>query len=61
MLPIDEVRRRLEPMNIMYVSRKTGVHANAIYRLMRGDTAPRYATIERLSNWLEGIADADSQ
>ena len=61
MLSIDEVRRRLEPMNIMYVSRKTGVHSNAIYRLMRGDTQPRYATIEKLSNWLEGAEHADSQ
>lgn len=54
MLTLEEVRRRLEPMNLQYVSRETGLHPNALYRIASGKTGARYETVKKLSDWLEG-------
>lgn len=55
MLTLDQIRKRLEPMNIQYVSRETGLHPNALYRIMKGKTSARYETVKKLSDWLEGM------
>lgn len=54
-MTLDEVREKLKPMNVSFVSRQTGVHKNAIYRLMNGTTEPKYETVQKIINWLEGV------
>lgn len=55
MLTLEEIRHRLQPMNLQYVSRETGLHSNIVYRLAKGNTPdPRYETVKKLSDWLEG-------
>lgn len=60
MLCLEEVRRRLEPMNISRVARETGVHPNAIYRLVNGKSTPSYSTVEKLSHWLETMESSNA-
>lgn len=55
MLNLEEIRRRLKPMNLSHVARETGVHPNALYRIVSGRTGARYETVKKLSDWLEGI------
>ena len=54
-MTLDEVREKLKPMNVSFVSRQTGVHKNAIYRLMKGTTEPKYETVQKIINWLDGV------
>lgn len=53
MLTLKQIRNRLEDRNIQAVSRKTGLHFNTLHRIKRGETTPSYATLERLSAYLE--------
>lgn len=55
MMTLETVKRRLEPMNLRRVAQETGIHENALYRLMRDKTRPSYETVKRLSDWLEGL------
>lgn len=54
MLTLEQIRRRLEPMNIQHVSRETGLHPNSLYRIASGKTSAGYQTVRKLSDWLEG-------
>jgi len=53
MLTLEQIRSRLKGRNIQVVSRKTGLHFNTVHRIKRGETEPNYATLERLSAYLE--------
>jgi len=53
MMTLEQIKRRLEPMNLSRVSRETGLHPNALYRIVSGKTSPRYETVKKLSDWLE--------
>lgn len=55
MLTLDEVKRRLKPMNLQHVAKETGIHPNALYRICAGASGPRYETVKKLSDWLESI------
>lgn len=55
MMTLETVKRRLEPMNLRRVAQETGIHENALYRLMRDKTRPSYETVKRLSDWLEAL------
>jgi len=55
MLNLEEIRRRLAPMNLSYVAREAGIHPNALYRIASGKTGARYETVKKLSDWLEAI------
>lgn len=52
MIELDAIRAALKDCNVQAVARSTGLHPNAIYRFLRGQTEPRYATIERLARYL---------
>jgi len=56
MLTLEEVKKRLEHMNLSSVARETGLHPNALYRIVSGKTGARYETVKKLSDWLEGKA-----
>lgn len=53
MLTLNDIRKRLQDRNIQAVSRNTGLHFNTLHRIKRGDSMPSYATLERLSAYLE--------
>lgn len=53
MLTIEEIKERLKDRNIKAVARISGVHFNAIYRLVSGKSKPSYKTHEKLSEYLE--------
>lgn len=54
MLTIEQVKEKLKPMNLQYVSRETGIHGNILYRIMKGQRSASYETVKKLSDWLEG-------
>ncbi|AIM40820.1 transcriptional regulator [Idiomarinaceae phage Phi1M2-2] len=53
MLSLNEIRKRLQPMNLSVVAEQTGVSYNAIYRLAKGKTSPKYETVQKVAQWLE--------
>lgn len=55
MMTINEIRARLKPMNLKAVARESGVHYNAIYRLMNGGTSPAYETVQKIVTYLEKL------
>lgn len=54
MLTLDQVKHRLEHMNLKRVAKEAGVHYNALYRMMNGSVSPRYETVKKVSDWIEG-------
>ena len=57
MLTLDRIRVKLEHMNINSVAKESGVHQNAIYRIMKGADSARYETVKKISDFLEGLDD----
>lgn len=53
MLTLDDIKKRLEPMNLRTVAKETGVSYNSIYRLANGQTQPKYETVQKVAQWLE--------
>tara|TARA_A100000172_G_scaffold52540_1_gene33245 strand:+ start:2811 stop:2978 length:168 start_codon:yes stop_codon:yes gene_type:complete len=53
MLTLEEIKARLEDVNLMAVSRKTGLTYPTVYNTIKKDSAPSYDTVRRLSNYLE--------
>jgi DNA-binding phage protein len=52
MAEIEKLREALRDRNIMAVARGTGIHQNSIYRIMSGQTQPRYETVKRLADYI---------
>jgi len=53
MLTLDEIRGQLADRNIKAVAQKAGVHPNAVYRFMKGQSNPSYETVRKLCDYLE--------
>jgi DNA-binding phage protein len=53
-MTLDQVRESLKHRNIQAVAREVRLHPNCIYRLMRQKTNPRYETVQRIINYLQG-------
>lgn len=57
LLSIEQIRRRLEPMQLSKVEQATGVHRNTLYAIRNGkNTEPSYQTIRKLSEYLQQVA-----
>lgn len=54
MKTLEEIKAALEDSNLKTVAAKSGVHYNALYRLMREQVNPSYETVKKLSDYLEG-------
>lgn len=54
-MTLQEIIKRLEPMNLSYVSKETGIHVNALYRLVAGSTDPKKSTTDKLEAFFKGI------
>lgn len=55
MLTIEEVRKRLKnkAWNLRAIAKEIGIHENALYRLVNGETNPLYSTVKLLSDYIE--------
>lgn len=60
MITLEEIRERLKSRHskISKVAEESGLHPNAVYRLMREDSKPSYETVKKLSDYLEAQSDA---
>lgn len=52
-MTLEQIKSRLGDYNLRKVADACGIHYNALTRLMKGDTDPRYSTVEKLSAYLE--------
>lgn len=48
MLTLEEIRSRLKGYNLKQLAEASGVHYNALYRLMNGGTNPSYETVQKI-------------
>jgi hypothetical protein len=55
-LPLAEIRRRLEPMNLKAVAVGAGVHVDSIYRLAHAEGDPSSSTLLKVSRFLRAHA-----
>lgn len=53
MLTLDAIKNKLEHANLKKVAEAAGVHYNALYRLMKEESDPKYETVRKLSDYLE--------
>ncbi len=53
MMTLEEIKNQLQDANLKRVAERAGVHYNALYRLMNGNTNPSYETVKKLSDYLE--------
>ena len=60
MLTIEEVQRRLQPMNLRHVARESGVEYGTLYRISRGGDNTSYRVVKLLSDWITGIDEGES-
>lgn len=54
MKTLYEVRRELSDRNLKTVSDRTGVHYNALLRLVNQQSNPSYETVRKVAEYLEG-------
>ncbi len=56
MLTIEQIKSRLEYMNISKVAEGAGLHPNSVYRIANSKSdRPSHETIKKLSDFLEGF------
>ena len=53
MQDLETLRRQLADRNIQAVAKGANVHPNALYRLMRAESSPRYETVQRVASYLQ--------
>lgn len=53
MQDLETLRRQLADRNIQAVAKGAKVHPNALYRLMRSESSPRYETVQRVASYLQ--------
>lgn len=53
MRTLEEIKRELQDRNLKAVADGSGVHYNALYRLMAGQVSPSYETVKKLNDYLE--------
>lgn len=53
-MTLDEVRKQLKDRNLLAVAKEVKLHPNCVYRLAKGKTNPRYETVQKLVNYLQG-------
>jgi DNA-binding XRE family transcriptional regulator len=53
MLTIEQIRKKLEYMHIMRVSKAIGIHSNTLYSIASGKTNPSYDVLKKISEFFE--------
>lgn len=59
MMTLDQVKAQLKDMNLKAVADASGVHYNAVYRLVNGGTNPSYETVQKIVSYLENRGKSD--
>ena len=50
---LEQIKEQLADSNLRKVADACGIHYNVITRLMKGETDPRYSTVNALNNYLK--------
>ena len=50
---LEQIKEQLEDSNLRKVAQASGLHYNVVTRLMKGDTDPRYSTVELLADYIK--------
>jgi DNA-binding phage protein len=53
---LEKLRKMLADRNLQVVARDAGVHPNALYRLKKGKTKPKYETVLKLLAYFDNQA-----
>lgn len=53
-MDLNVMIEKLKILNLKSVSVDIGVHYNTLYKIVRGEAKPNYATFEKIKNYLEG-------
>jgi len=53
MADIEALRKALSLMNLSVVARGSGVHVNALHRFVRGQSMPRFNTMQKVVDFLK--------
>ena len=59
-MKLQEIKDSLLHSNLSKVSKASGVHYNGLTRLMKGETDPRYSTVEALRLYLEARKNGEN-
>jgi len=55
MMTLDQILRSLDDRNLSVVADRLGLSRMTLYRITSGKMKPRYDTLQKLSDYLEGI------
>jgi len=58
-MDLDQIKEQLKDSNLRKVAESCGLHYNVVTRLMKGDTDPRYSTVEQLTKYIKERSGAD--
>ena len=52
-MTLEQIKEQLKDSNLAKVAEACDIHYNVLTRLMKGDTDPRYSTVEALITYLK--------
>jgi len=52
-MTLQQIREQLADSNLRKVAEACGLHYNVVTRIMKGDTDPRYSTVDALATYLK--------
>lgn len=55
---LEQIREKMADRNLAEVARRTGIHANTLWSIKRGDRNPSYETLEKLAEYFGICAEA---
>lgn len=55
MLTIEDIKKRIAPMNKREVARRSGISYGAVRNLLKAEADPKHATIKKVSEFLESL------
>jgi len=58
MIDINELKTMLKAMNLMHVSKGSGVNYGRVWRMVHTDTQPSYDTVQKIVKYIESITPA---
>lgn len=61
MMSLQEIKKALRDRNLSYVAERIGMKRQQLWLIASGQNGnPTIRTIEKISNYLEGVEDADA-
>ena len=56
-MTLEQLQKRLKPLNLKYVAKETGISYSTICNLSHGGRRVSYPIVQQLIEWIEGQAD----